>query len=58
VTYDDWKTTDEAAARHCENGHYMCPHRCPICGECIDSCQHTSEDEEPAEGAVETKGSE
>lgn len=52
MTYDDWKTTDPNDALHCENGHYMCPARCPVCGECIDSCDHDADDDEPAPPAT------
>ena len=56
-TYDDWKTTDPNDALYCENGHYMCPHRCPLCKGCVDSCDCEREDEE-AEYQPDTQGGE
>lgn len=53
MTYDDWKTTDTSDALYCENGHYMCPVRCPVCGGCPDSCDCERDAEEPDEQPLE-----
>lgn len=47
MSYDDWKTTDPSAGEHCENGHYHCQSRCPVCKGCVDSCDHGRDDIEP-----------